>query len=450
MGGMNLVHEITVPDIGDFHDIPVIELLVKAGDRVQKDTPLVVLESDKATLDVPSSQAGIIKELRVALGSKVSCGSVIAILEAESNSSRPATVATLDAAQFDAKPEAPEQWVTSSVATQVASVPVQPLREHSPAAQPPLGNLPAINTVARLPRASPSLRRFARELGVDLTAVSGSGPGGRILKADLQSHIKTAINAAKTPTSATRSTGLNIAPWPDVDFSKFGRVERVALSKIRKLTGENLARNWVMIPHVTNFEEADITGLEAFRKKLISEEFSGRTKITMLAFLIKAAVVVLKKFPEFNSSLVGDELVLKHFFHIGFAADTPNGLVVPVIRDADTKGISQIAAEAGLLAGQARDGKLKLSDMQGGCFTISSLGGIGGTGFTPIINAPEVAILGVTRAQMRPMWTGSEFQPRLILPLALSWDHRVIDGAAAARFNVYLGQILSEYRRILL
>jgi pyruvate dehydrogenase E2 component (dihydrolipoamide acetyltransferase) len=318
----------------------------------------------------------------------------------------------------------------------------------SSASQSSINRPSANSTVSRLPRASPSIRRFARELGVELTAVRGSGPSGRILKTDLQSYVKTAMSDSKGHAAVGRPTAVNIAPWPKVDFSKFGRTERAPLSKIRKLSGENLARNWVTIPHVTNFEDADITELEAFRNELICEEPSATTKITMLAFLIKAASVALKKFPQFNSSLIGDELVLKHYFHIGFAADTPNDLVVPVIRDVDTKGILQIAAELGMLAGQARDGKLKLPDTQGGCFTISSLGGIGGTGFTPIINAPEVAILGVTRAQTRPIWTGNQFQPRIILPIVLSWDHRVVDGAAAARFLSYSASLLEDFRRI--
>jgi pyruvate dehydrogenase E2 component (dihydrolipoamide acetyltransferase) len=421
---MSMMREIAVPDIGDFKDIPVIEVCVKPGDRIEKDAPLVVLESDKATLDVPSSHSGIVKELRVTLGSRVSCGSIVAILESETNGAPSAPVTT------PPPPPAPTDPASSC------------------ASQSSIKRPSANSTGSRLPRASPSMRRFARELGVELTAVNGSGPSGRILKTDLQSYVKTAMSNSEDHPAIGRSTALNIAPWPEVDFSKFGRIERAPLSKIRKMSGENLARNWVTIPHVTNFEDADITELEAFRNKLIGEESSGTIKITMLAFLIKAASVALKKFPQFNSSLIGDELVLKHYFHIGFAADTPNGLLVPVIRDVDSKGILQIATELGVLARQARDGKLKLPDMQGGCFTISSLGGIGGTGFTPIINAPEVAILGVTRARTRPIWTGSQFQPRMILPIALSWDHRVIDGAAAARFLSYLTSLLEDFRRI--
>jgi pyruvate dehydrogenase E2 component (dihydrolipoamide acetyltransferase) len=412
---MSTTIEVTVPDIGDFADIPVIEIMVKPGDVVQKDAPLVVLESDKATLDVPSPQSGIIKELKVAIGNRVSFGSTIVILDIDSS----ASVAT---------PAPPPQATRPELAKATEA------QERQPGVRPP--------------RASPSVRRFGRELGVDLTVVTGTGPSGRILKADLQNHIKSAMTAPVLKSNVDGSMGLKVAPWPQIDFSKFGRTERAPLSKIRKLSGENLARNWVTIPHVTNFEEADITELDTFRQRLNKEDAGGKNKITMLAFLVKAAAAVLRQFPTFNSSLVGDELVLKQYFHVGFAADTPNGLVVPVIRDVDRKGISQIAVEAGVLASQARDGKLKLADMQGGCFTVSSLGGIGGTGFTPIINAPEVAILGVTRSQMRPAWTGTEFQPRLILPLALSWDHRVIDGAAAARFLATLASLLADFRRV--
>jgi pyruvate dehydrogenase E2 component (dihydrolipoamide acetyltransferase) len=418
---MSMMREIAVPDIGDFKDIPVIEVLVKPGDSIEKDETIVVLESDKATLDVPSSYSGTIKELRVTLGSKVSSGSIVAILQSETGGA------------FSLPITAPPHPLAATDAT-------------------PSSTLHSLNTAkhpaVRSTRASPSLRRLARELGVELTAVNGSGPGGRILKTDLQGYVKTAIANSNGHAAVGRSIALDTAPEPEIDFSKFGRVERASLSKLRKLAGAKLLRNWITIPHVTNFEDADITELEAFRKDLFRKDASVTTKITMLAFLTKAASVTLKRFPQFNSSLIGDELVLKSYFHIGFAVDTPSGLVVPVIREVDTKGILQIAEEIGVLASLAREGRLKLPDMQGGCFTISSLGGIGGTGFTPIINAPEVAILGVSRAQTRPTWTGNQVQPRLILPLALSWDHRVIDGVAAAHFLRYLVSVLEDFRRV--
>jgi len=305
------------------------------------------------------------------------------------------------------------------------------------------------------PHASPSVRRFARELGVDLTVVTGTGPKGRITHDDVREYVKRALAGAvrvAAPAAAAGGAGLNVIPWPQVDFAKFGPVERVEMSRIKKLSGPNLARNWVMIPHVTNHEDADITELEAFRVQLNKENEKSGVKVTMLAFLIKACVAALKKFPDFNSSIApeGDAIIRKNYWHIGFAADTPNGLVVPVVKDADKKGIFEIAQETATLAAKARDGKLAIGDMQGGTFSISSLGGIGGTYFTPIINAPEVAILGVCRASMKPVWDGKQFAPRLVLPLSLSWDHRVVDGAAAARFNAYLASLLADFRRVLL
>jgi pyruvate dehydrogenase E2 component (dihydrolipoamide acetyltransferase) len=439
---------VSVPDIGDFKDISVIEILVKSGDRVSKDSPLVVLESDKATLDVPSPEEGIVKELKMAIGDRVSVGSVILTLEGVDRESAPVVQApphmAPTVAPAPAKPEIPVPANTLSDAIILARPALQKAEDIAP------------HSAERRVHASPSIRRIARELGVDLTAVRGSGPRGRIVRNDLQQFVKTALatRIADAPTVAgeadDRGFELNLVPWPQVDFAKFGPVERAPLSKIRKISAANLTRNSVAIPHVTNFEDADITELDAFRRELNAENQLATSKLTILPFVIKAVGATLAKYPFFNSSLDGDELVLKRYFHVGFAADTPNGLVVPVIRDVDTKGLSQIASEAAALAAQARDGKLKSADMQGGCFTVSSLGGVGGTGFTPIINAPEVAILGVTRAQMRPVWDGKEFRPRLILPLMLSWDHRVVDGVAAARFLVHLSELLADFRRVML
>jgi pyruvate dehydrogenase E2 component (dihydrolipoamide acetyltransferase) len=432
---MSTMREVTVPDIGEFKNIPIIEILVKPGDRVTQDSPLIVLESDKATLDVPSPERGIVRELKIAIGDRVSLGSTILTLETGSDETPPTALSQ------------PTPHVVTPAVTTV-SPPIAPVAMMSSYR---VSNIPPIPADARRqPAASPSVRRFARELGVDLFAVTGSGPRGRILKEDLQGFVKMALTAAASKPITGGGNCITLAPWPQIDFSKFGTIDRAPLTKIRKIAGENLSRNWVGIPHVTNFEDADITDLEAFRQQVNAEGEVPAAKVTMLAFLIKATATTLRRYPEFNSSLDGDELILKRYFHIGFAADTPNGLVVPVIRDVDTKGISQIASDTATLAEQAREGKLKMADMQGGCFTISSLGGIGGTGFTPIINAPEVAILGVTRAQMRPVWSGKEFQPRLILPLTLSWDHRVIDGVAAARFLVHLSRLLCDFRRLLL
>jgi pyruvate dehydrogenase E2 component (dihydrolipoamide acetyltransferase) len=426
---MSTLVNVAVPDIGDFKNIPVIDILVKAGDRVMKDTPLVVLESDKATLDVPSPQSGTIRELNIAIGDKVSIGSMLLTLDVGSavESGALPTIAAASAAKA-----APIFELSSKVVT------IRP-ESIAPDSKPQ-------SAFTRSPHASPSVRRMSREFGIDIGAVRGTGPRGRIVKEDLQRFVKAMLS---TPGSANGGGGsLQVAPWPEIDFSKFGKIERTELSKIRKLSGANLSRNSIVIPHVTNFDEADITDLEAFRRALNAEMSAKSAKMTVLPFLIKASAAALAKFPTFNSSLVGDELILKNYFHIGFAADTPNGLVVPVIRDADRKGIGEIALEAATLAAAAREGKLKPAEMQGGCFTISSLGGVGGTGFTPIINAPEVAILGVTRAKMQPVWNDREFIPRLILPMSLSWDHRVVDGVAAARFLVYLASVLSDLRRL--
>ncbi|MBX3490370.1 dihydrolipoyllysine-residue acetyltransferase [Parvibaculum sp.] len=422
---MSTTREVTVPDVGDFKNIPVIEILVKPGDIVKVDDPLMTLESDKATMEVPAPFAGTVKELMVAIGAKVSEGTLIAIVEEIDEATPVVTVEKVIA----------EPPLLSPATSQVLSAPA-PVPTPAP---PPEIHLPA--------HASPSLRRFARELGVDIDRVIGTGPKGRIQREDVLVHVKQHM---RHDTEAGGGGGLDLLPWPQIDFAKFGDVERMPLSRLRKISGPNLARNWVMIPHVTNFDEADVTDLETFRLKVNKENADAGIKVTMLAFLIKAAVSTLKAFPEFNSSLEGEELVLKRYYHMGFAADTPNGLVVPVIRDADKKGVLEIASEMAALARGARDGKLKATDMQGGCFSISSLGGIGGTGFTPIVNAPEVAILGAAKAEMKPLWNGSEFRPRLVLPLSLSWDHRVVDGAAAGRFLHHLVGLLGDFRRILL
>ena len=441
--------EVFVPDIGDFSEVAVIELLVKVGDTVKAEQSLITVESDKASMEIPSSHAGVVKELKVALGDKVSKGSLVAILEGAAGAvAAPAPAAVAPAA---APVAAPVAAPAPAAAAPVAAAPAAAVPAHNPTA-------PALN----LPHASPSMRKFARELGVPLAEVKGSGPKGRITEADIQGFVKgvmagavqTAAQkaAAPAPAAAAAAGGAfpGLLPWPKVDFAKFGPVERKDLSRIKKISGANLHRNWVVIPHVTNHDDADITELEAFRVQTNKENEKSGVKVTMLAFMIKAAVAALKKFPEFNSSLDGDQLVLKNYFHIGFAADTPNGLVVPVIKDCDKKGIFQISQEMGELAKKARDGKLGPADMSGACFTISSLGGIGGRYFTPIINAPEVAIMGVCKSQIEPKWDGKQFQPRLMLPLSLSWDHRVIDGAAAARFNVYFASLLADFRRIVL
>ncbi len=435
--------EVRVPDIGDFKDVAVIELLVKVGDTIKVEQSLFTVESDKASMEIPSPAAGVLKELKVKIGDTVNIGDLVAVLEGAAGASAPAAAAAAPAAQPAAAPApAPAAAAPASAAAAV------------PAHQPG-------TPTAGLPHASPSVRKFARELGVPLAEVKGTGPKGRITQDDVQGFtravmagaLQTQAQAAKAPAAGSgggSGAGLDLLPWPKVDFSKFGTVERKDLSRIKKISGANLHRNWVMIPHVTNNDEADITDLEAFRVSTNKENEKSGVKVTMLAFVIKAVVAALKKFPEFNTSLDGDTLVYKQYYHIGFAADTPNGLVVPVLKDADKKGIIQISQEMGDLAKKARDGKLGAADMQGGCMSISSLGGIGGTHFTPIINAPEVAILGLSKGQMKPVWDGKQFVPRLTLPLSLSYDHRVIDGAAAARFNAFLGQVLADYRRILL
>ncbi len=436
------VIDVKVPDIGDFSEVPVIEVFVKPGDVVKVDDALVTLESDKATMDVPSSAAGTVKEVLVKLGDKVGEGSVIVRLESAGalTSTSPAAAAPTPTAV--PATSAPAPTAAAPAATAVPS-----------AAASTLPSLPLGGAV----HASPGIRAYARELGVDLTQVKPTGPKSRILREDITGFVKgamsTGIVPGKTPAAASAGSGggLDLLPWPKVDFAKFGPIDVQPLSRIKKISGQNLSRNWAMIPAVTYHEDADITDLEAFRVQLNKEnEKSGETKLTMLAFLVKACVKALQKYPEFNASLDGDNLVLKQYFNIAFAADTPNGLVVPVIKNADKKSVFDIAKESGDLAKQARDGKLKPADMQGACFTISSLGGIGGTYFAPIVNAPEVAILGVNKSAMKPVWDGKQFVPRLTLPLSLTADHRVIDGALATRFNVYLAQLLADFRRVAL
>ena len=443
--------EVKVPDIGDFDEVTVIELMVKVGDTIKAEQSLITVESDKASMEIPSSTAGVVKELRVKLGDKVKQGSVVLVLEASGAASAPAAApveapAAAAPVTAPAVASAPTEAPAPVVASVVASSAISAAPAHNPGA-PSLG----------LPHASPSVRKFARELGVPLEEVKGTGPKGRISQDDVQAFTKavmagfaqTKAQAAKAPAGGD-GAALGLIPWPKVDFAKFGPIERKEMGRIKKISGANLLRNAIMIPAVTNHDDADITDLEAFRVSTNKENEKSGVKVTMLAFLIKACVAALKKYPEFNSSLDGDAIVYKNYWHIGFAADTPNGLMVPVIRDADKKGILQISQEMGELAKKARDGKLGPAEMTGATFTISSLGGIGGKYFTPIINAPEVAILGVCKSTHEPVWDGKQFVPRLMLPLSLTWDHRVIDGAAAARFNAYLGQILGDFRRVLL
>jgi len=475
--------EARVPDIGDYSDVPVIEILVAVGDTVAKDQGLVTLESDKATLEVPAPFAGVVKELKVKLGDTLSEGSVVAMIEAAGgDAAKPAPAAAPAPA---AKTEAPSSETGAKVEPvavaaepdkiaqrEIAQVQSAPTPAAAPAvvdakpgldpeASPPHSPPVEFNADSvlpqKVPHASPSVRLFARELGVDLTQVKGSERAGRISKEDVQKYVKDALagggvaGAASAPTAAG-GNGLSLLPWPKVDFAKFGEIEVKPLSRIKKISGANLARNWAMIPHVTQHDHADITDLEELRVVLNKENEKAGIKLTMLVFIMKAVVAGLKKYPDFNASLdaSGENLTLKKYFHIGFAADTPNGLVVPVIRDVDKKGLAELAKEMSELAAKARDGKLGPAEMSGGCFSISSLGGIGGTAFTPIVNAPEVAILGVSKSSIQPVWDGKAFQPRLQLPLSLSYDHRVIDGASAARFTAYLAQLLGDMRRVLL
>ena len=438
-GGGNV--DVEVPDIGDFTDIPVIEILVKVGDTVKVEQSLVTLESDKATMEVPSTVAGVVKEIKIKLGDKVSKGAVVVVVTADAG-----------AAPASAPPPAA---APSAAPTAVAAAAPAP----SAAAVAPVAAPAATGAIDEASfskaHASPSIRKFARELGVDLGRIKATGPKNRVLLEDVQSFVKGVMTAPPAAVATAASSGdsgaaLGLLPWPKVDFTKFGEIESKPLSRIKKISGANLHRNWVMIPHVTNHDECDITELDALRVQLNKENEKSGIKVTMLAFVIKACVAALKKFPDFNASLDGDNLVYKKYFNIGFAADTPNGLVVPVLKNADQKGIMQIAKEMTELSLKAREGKLGPADMQGGCFSISSLGGIGGTAFSPIINAPEVAILGLSRGEIKPKWNGKEFTPKLMLPLSLSYDHRVIDGATAARFNAYLGVLLADFRRIAL
>ena len=446
--------EVKVPDIGDFKEVEVIELLVKPGDTVQAEQSLITVESDKASMEIPSSASGVVKELKVKLGDKVAEGSLVLLLEVSEAASAPAPAATAASASVPAAPATS----TSAAAPAAASSTVAPAASAVPVTAALATTASAIVTAAtesngQKPHASPSVRKFARELGIDLSRVSGSGAKGRILIEDVQGFVKGIMaGGAAAPAASGGGAALGLLPWPSLDFSKFGETSLEPLSRIKKISGPNLHRNWVMIPHVTQFDQADITELEEFRKSANESLAKSGVKLTMLAFVIKASVAALKKFPAFNASLDvgGENLILKHFYNIGFAADTPNGLVVPVIKNADQKGLSQIAKEMGELSAQAREGKLKPADMQGATFTISSLGGIGGTSFTPIINAPEVAILGLSKSEIKPVWDGKAFTPRLMLPMSLSYDHRVIDGALGARFTVYLGDVLADMRKTLL
>jgi len=434
--------EVKVPDIGDFKDVEIIELLVKPGDTIKADQSLLTVESDKASMEIPSSHAGVVKELKVKLGDKVSEGSLILVLESAAAAvAAPAPAASAPSAPVAAKPTA--------VAPVVAPTPVP-----APAAKPAPTVAPVLNVGASY--ASPSVRKFARELGVDLTLITGTNPKGRITHEDVQAFVKGVMSGATSVETVSAVTGsgkgLDLLPWPSLDFSKFGPTELQPMSRIKKMSGPNLHRNWVIIPHVTQYEQTDVTELEAFRVASNEAAKKSGNRLTILAFVIKAVVTVLKRYPDFNSSLdaKGENLIIKNYYHIGFAADTPHGLVVPVVKNADQKGVLEIAKEMGDLSALARDGKLNPSDMQGASFTITSLGGIGGTYFTPIINAPEVAILGLSKLSMQPVWNGKEFVPRLILPLSLSYDHRVIDGAQGTRFTTYLAEVLADMRKTLL
>lgn len=436
--------EVKVPDIGDFKGVEVIELMVKVGDVIKVDQSLITVESDKASMEIPSSSAGTVTEIKVKIGDTVAEGSLLLMID--------------DAGAAASAPAAAPAAAAPAPAPAPAAAIAAPVAASAPVATPAPTTAPETNTstsTGAKAHASPSIRKFARELGVELTRVAGTGPKGRILITDVQNFVKGVMQnpvAAVSSANVGSGNGLQVLAWPSLDFSKFGSTQILPLSRIKKISGPNLHRNWVMIPHVTQFEDADITELEEFRQSSNTALAKSGTKLTMLAFVIKASVAALKKYPSFNASLdeKGENLILKNFYNIGFAADTPNGLVVPVIKDADKKGILQIAQEMGELSLAAREGKLKPADMQGASFTISSLGGIGGTAFTPIVNAPEVAILGLSKAAMKPVWDGKQFQPRLIMPLSLSYDHRVVDGAMGARFAVYLAEVLADMRKTLL
>ncbi len=436
------VIEVKVPDIGDFKEIPIIEILVKPGDSVNAEDPLLALESDKATMEVPAPQAGVVRDIKVKVGDKVSQGTLVLMLEPAAPPALAATsAASAPIGAAEGAPPPPAATPPSAPLTGSASTPT--------AASPTASFEPIDEAKLKLVHAGPSVRRFARELGADLSKITGGGPKGRILREDVQGYVKGELTR---PRSGANGPGLNLLPMPQVDFAKFGKVELQPLSRIKKLSGANLHRNWVSIPHVTQQDEADITELEAFRKSEAATAKKEGIRFTLLAFLIKAVVVALKNYPNFNSSLTpdGESLVLKQYFNVGVAVDTPLGLVVPVIRDADKKGLLELARELGVVSARMRDGKINSADLQGGCFSISSLGGLGGTFFTPIINAPEVAILGVGKAVIKPVWDGKQFAPRLMLPLSLSYDHRVVDGAQGARFIAYLSEVLLDIRRLVL
>jgi len=446
--------QIKVPDIGDFDEVEVIEVLVNPGDAVAIEQSLITVESDKASMEIPADVAGTVEQINVKVGDSVKQGSVIMTITASAAAPAPAPAPAAAA-------PAPARQAPPPPAPQPAAP--APVAQPAPAAQPaspgpreiiqrvaPVAHEPGDISRIVKPHASPSVRAFARELGVDLAQVTGTGPKQRIVREDVAVHVKGVMAGGGAMAGGASAAGLDLMAWPEVDFEKYGAIQSQKMSRIKRVGGANLHRNWVMIPHVTSCEDADVTDIEVFRKQLNKENEKAGVKVTMLAFIVKACVSALKKFPEFNSSLVGENMVIKEYFNIGVAADTPNGLVVPVIKEADKKGVLEIAQEMRELAGRAREGKLKPDEMQGGTFSISSLGGIGGTYFTPIINAPEVAILGVCRADTKPIWNGKEFEPRLVLPMSLSWDHRVIDGAAAARFNAYLADLLADFRRTML
>lgn len=465
---MGKLTEVKIPDIGDFDEVDVIEVLVKTGDRVSVEDPLITLESDKATMDVPSTAEGVISEVRVKVGDKVAEGNVVVVLDSEAGDAEetkePEAPAPAD--DEDGGDDAGEESEQASTdrrddgsTAEGGPHPAPGDEDEPPTASPPAGHAPpptlpppAERAGVTPPHASPAIRRFARELGVDLSRIRGSGPKGRILREDVQQFVKAALGG-EAGTAATASTaGAGIPPIPEVDFSRFGTVETVPLGRIKRISGPHLHRSWLNIPHVTHHDEADITELEAFRQAIKAESEKQGARVTVLAFILKALASTLREFPTVNASLApdGQSLILKKYCHLGMAVDTPNGLVVPVIRDVDHLGILDLARAMAGISAKARDGKLSPSDLQGGCMSVSSLGGIGGTAFTPIINAPEVAILGVVRARMTPVWNGTEFRPRLMLPLDLSYDHRVIDGAEAARFVSHLCNLLGDVRRLLL
>jgi len=440
---MGVQKTVELPDIGDYKDVPVVEVLVKPGDAVTADQPLIVLESDKATIEVPSPFAGKVVELLVEVGKKVSKGVPVIVIEAVTEISSPSIAAPPSVSQSSSGAELTAQ--PAAAASSDARAPESPVEGVK---APLTATAPAVSSSSH---ATPSVRAFARELGVDLSAVRATGPSGRILREDVQLYVKAQLaGGASSARDARDPPASGIPPMPTFDFSKYGEVERLPLSRIQQISGSNLHRNWLNIPHVTNFDNADVTELEAFRLAVNGEKRQPPVKLTMVAFMLKASALTLAAYPRFNSSLEGNELIQKKYVHVGFAIDTPKGLMVPVIRDCDKKGLIEIATEMSTLSEKARQGKLLPSDMEGGCFSVSSLGGIGGTGFTPIINAPEVAILGAARSQMQAVWDGKEFQPRLIMPMSLSWDHRVVDGVAAARFLGHLASLLGDFRRALL